>query len=55
VSTSANSPALQAFNPFTTTPVQGTHYQLAANFGKALNNLAYQTPRTVRFSFGVRW
>jgi len=55
VSTAANSTTLQPFDPFRVTPVEGTHYQLAANFGKPLNNLAYQTPRTYRVSLGVRF
>jgi len=55
VSTAANSTTLQPFNPFTTTPVEGVHYQLAANFGRPLNNLAYQTPRTYRVSLGLRF
>ena len=55
VSTSANSTTLQPFDPVNTTPVEGTHYQLAANFGRPLNNMAYQTPRTYRLSFGLRW
>jgi hypothetical protein len=33
----------------------GANYQLATNFGQALNNMAYQTPRTVRLSLGVRF
>lgn len=55
VSTAATSNALQPFDPRTTTPVEGVHYQLAANFGQPLNNLAYQTPRTVRLSVGARF
>jgi hypothetical protein len=55
VSTAANATGLQTFNPFTTTPVEGTHYRLAANFGQPLNNLAFQTPRTYRFSLGLRF
>ena len=55
VTTAANSTTLQPFDPFNTTPVAGTHYQLAANFGQPLNNLAYQTPRTYRVSLGVRF
>lgn len=55
VSTSANSSALQPFNPFTTTPVEGTHYQLNASFGQPLNDLAYQRPRTVRVALGARF
>ena len=37
------------------TVAPGSHYQLAANFGLPLNNLAYQTPRTYRFSLGLRF
>jgi hypothetical protein len=55
VTTAASSTTLQPFNPFTTTPVEGTHYQLAGNFGQPLNNLAYQSPRTYRVSVGVRF
>ncbi len=55
ITTASSSTTLQPFNPFTTTPVEGTHYQRAANFGQPLNNLAYQTPRTYRVSVGVRF
>jgi Carboxypeptidase regulatory-like domain/TonB-dependent Receptor Plug Domain len=55
VQTSANSAALQPFNPFTTTPVEGTHYQLNPSFGQPLNDLAYQRPRTVRVAIGARF
>lgn len=49
-------PALyQPFNPFTTTPVRGTQWDLGPNFGKALNRFAYTTPRMFRVSFGVRF
>ncbi|MCU1347003.1 MAG: TonB-dependent receptor, partial [Acidobacteria bacterium] len=60
---------LASFNPFTTQPVgcpQGvrtssaqckgiTNYQLSAVFGKPTGQAAYQTPRTVRLSLGVRF
>ncbi len=55
ISTAANSATLQPFDPRTTTPVEGVHYTYAANFGQALNNLAYQTPRTYRVSLGVKF
>ncbi|HEX7151621.1 MAG TPA: carboxypeptidase regulatory-like domain-containing protein [Thermoanaerobaculia bacterium] len=68
VNTAATSPALLPFNPRTETPVEcpqgtaaaactamGAHYQLAGNFGQPLNDLAYQRPRTVRVSLGVRF
>lgn len=44
-----------AFNPFTTTPVQGTNWQYGTNFGKATSQNAYQTPRTYRFSVGLKF
>lgn len=46
---------LTAFNPYTTTPVLGTHYQFDPNFGKPTNRQAYQDPREYRASFGVRF
>ena len=68
VSTAATSTAFLPFDPAKQTPVEcprgtaaaactamGANYQLATNFGQALNNLAYQTPRTVRMSLGVRF
>jgi hypothetical protein len=54
--TSVNTPSrFKPFNPFTTTPVQGVNWDYGANFGKALNRLAYTSPRQFRFSFGVRF
>ncbi len=47
--------AFQAFNPFTSDPVQGVNWEYGPNFGKALNRLAYTTPRQARISFGVRF
>jgi hypothetical protein len=57
---------LVQFNPFTDTPVEGTHWRMAprvtaANgtitpgFGESRNRFAYQTPRTLRLSMGVRF
>ena len=45
----------EAFNPFTQTPVEGVNWQRGANFGKAINPFGYQTPRTFRFTAGVRF
>lgn len=45
----------QTFNPFTTTPVRGTNWDLGPNFGAALNRLAYTSPRQLRLTFGVRF
>ena len=54
--TSVNTPArFTNFNPFTTTPVQGVNWDYGPNFGKALNRLAYTSPRQFRVSFGVRF
>ena len=44
-----------AFNPFTTTPVQGVNWDLGPNFGRAVSRLAYTTPQSLRMSFGVRF
>ena len=45
----------QTFNPFTSTPAQGVNWDYGPNFGKALNRLAYTSPRQFRVSFGVRF
>jgi carboxypeptidase family protein len=55
VLTSSNSGTVQAFNPFTTAPVEGVNWNKGANFGTALNQFAYTTPRTFRFNLGVRF
>jgi len=44
-----------AFNPFTTTPQQGVNWQYGPTFGKPTSASAYQTPRTYRFSVGVKF
>jgi TonB-dependent receptor-like protein len=46
---------LQSFNFFTTTPVEGVNWRKGPNFGKPLNELDYQDPRTFRFSVGIRF
>ena len=43
------------FNPYTTQPVEGTHWRKAANFGQPLNAFAYTSPRIFRFSVGVKF
>jgi hypothetical protein len=68
VSTAATSTTFLPFDPAHATPVEcprgapaatciamGANYQLAANFGEPLNDLAYQRPRTVRLSLGLRF
>jgi hypothetical protein len=46
---------LKPFNPFTETPVEGVNWAKGPNFGKAAVESDYQTPRTFRFSVGVRF
>jgi outer membrane receptor protein involved in Fe transport len=50
-----------AFNPFTTTPVEGVHWVKGPNFGKPTTATtfaqqgSFQLPRTYRFSVGLRF
>ncbi|HSN69789.1 MAG TPA: TonB-dependent receptor [Thermoanaerobaculia bacterium] len=59
---------LAPFNPFTETPIMcpqgaspdqceslGAHWQPGESFGKPTSESSYQTPRTFRFSVGVRF
>ncbi len=55
VQTAVNTATLQAFNPFTTTPIEGVHWRKGDQFGQAIARTAYTTPRTFRFSVGVRF
>jgi len=56
VRTNVSNPTLYtAFNPFTTTPVRGTNWDLGPIFGTALNRFAYTSPRELRIQFGVRF
>jgi outer membrane receptor protein involved in Fe transport len=56
VLTPVSTPArFAAFNPFTTTPVQGVNWDFAPTFGRAVNRFAYTTPQSIRLSFGVRF
>lgn len=50
-----NTAGLQPFNPFTTEPVRGVHWDLGPDFGKPQNDDDYQTPRTFRLSVGFRF
>jgi hypothetical protein len=45
---------LQDFNPFTETPVQGTNWDFDSDFMEPTAENDFQTPRTFRFSVGVR-
>jgi outer membrane receptor protein involved in Fe transport len=55
VLTNSGTPALTRFNPFTTSPVQGTNWNLGPNFGTATARTAFTAPRTLRITFGVRF
>lgn len=69
VSAAGSSSNFTAFNPFTTTNLiecpqgtavatcrtMGAHWQKGANFGKPTTTGSFQTPRTHRFSVGVRF
>ena len=43
------------FDPYTTQPVEGTHWRKVPNFGQAQNAFAYTSPRIFRFSVGVKF
>jgi outer membrane receptor protein involved in Fe transport len=56
IRTAVSHPALyQPFNPFTTTPVEGVHWDKSPTFGRALNRFAYTTPRMLTLAFGLRF
>ena len=55
VLTAVNSGTLRPFDPFTETPVQGVNWNLNPTFGTPANRFAYTSPRTLRFSFGVKF
>ena len=46
---------MQPFNPFTTQPIEGVHYELSPNFGQPLEADDYQNPRKWYFGFGFRF
>jgi hypothetical protein len=48
-------PTLAKFNPFTAKPVEGVNWRPSASFGRPRSPLDYQTPRTFRFSVGIRF
>jgi hypothetical protein len=55
VLTNVDDPTLARFNPFTETPVEGTHWTKGEKFGKPISRLAYTLPRTFSFSVGLRF
>jgi hypothetical protein len=54
-STGCPAGGLKAFNPFTETPVEGVNYLKGPGFGKPDSEGDFQTPRTYRFSVGLRF
>lgn len=46
---------LARFNPFTTQTVEGVHWRKSSTFGQPRTALDIQTPRTFRFSIGLRF
>jgi hypothetical protein len=55
VLTRNDSTVYQAFNPFTGTPVLGTHYGYGVDFGKPISPFDYQAPREFSIAFGIRY
>ena len=53
--TRTNNSAYQLFNPFTTTPVLGVHYDFGPDYLQPTGTGDYQTPREFSFSVGVRF
>lgn len=50
-----NDSTLAAFNPFTTTPVEGVNWKKGPAFGQPSSPSSYQSPRAFNFSVGVRF
>jgi hypothetical protein len=55
INTRFNNTAYQAVNPFTTTPVRGTHWDYSPTFGQPANFDDYQPSRQFSVSVGVRF
>jgi hypothetical protein len=55
INTRINNTTYQAFNPFTTTPVQGVNWDYSPTFGEPQAFDDYQTPRLFSFSVGIRY
>jgi hypothetical protein len=45
----------QAFDPFTTRPVQGVHWDYGEDFGTPVGAAAYTLPRTFQFALGIKF
>jgi hypothetical protein len=46
---------LAAFNPFTSTPVEGVNWKKGPSFGQPVSPNSYQSPREYNFSLGFRF
>jgi outer membrane receptor protein involved in Fe transport len=46
---------MEAFDPFTETPIEGVNWEFGSSFGEPQGAEDYQLPRTFRFSFGLRF
>jgi hypothetical protein len=55
INTRNNNTSYQAFNPFTTVPVQGVHWDYSPTFGQPQAFDDYQPPRVFSVSAGVRF
>ena len=55
INTRFNNTAFQAFNPFTTAPVQGVHWDYSPTFGQPQAFDDYQPARQFGFSAGLRF
>jgi hypothetical protein len=55
VTDASGNPAVNPFNVFTDTPVEGVNYQLGSTFGQPQEGFAYQTPRTLTFDIGFKF
>ena len=55
INTRVNNTAFAAFNPFTTTPVQGTNWDYSPTFGQPSSPTDYQPARLFSFSAGIRF
>ena len=55
VLTAIDDPSLEVFNPFAESPIEGVHWRKGSRFGEPVSRFAYTTPRTFRFSVGVRF
>jgi outer membrane receptor for ferrienterochelin and colicin len=53
--TRTNESRYQLFDPFTTTPVRGVHWDFGPQYGQPTGTSDYQSPREFTFSLGARF